>query len=375
MACIDSALIVGGGPAGLAAAITLHQAGVEVDLVEITTDRTVLGSELLISSPNLRLLDGLGLADSVVAAGVPIDSCQFYTADGTHTASIPTPNVGREGLPPSVGITRSAFYGVIYEGALRAGARILHGTTVDRLENSGPQLRATLSSGAVQNYDLVVGADGCASRVRQLRFPDAPGPEFSGQSVWRAKIETSGTHEYAGYFGATRNAGIVPVDENHAYLFCLVNEATPSRPSSEDYPAILKAELAEFGGDVAWARDHLGGPETMHYAPMWVHVMPKPWHDDRAILIGDAAHSATPHIGYGAGLATEDGITLGEEVANADTLGEALSSFMQRRFDRCETVINAGRQMSRWQQGLDSPTPTSIGELLAQTWAFLERPF
>jgi 2-polyprenyl-6-methoxyphenol hydroxylase-like FAD-dependent oxidoreductase len=104
---VGKVLINGAGPGGLTAAIALARQGVEVDVAEITPDRAVLGSELLLSSANLRSLRELGVVDEVVARGVPISSVQMRIADDTLVAEIPIPSVVPE-LPASVGILRRA---------------------------------------------------------------------------------------------------------------------------------------------------------------------------------------------------------------------------------------------------------------------------
>ena len=85
---------------------------------------------------------------------------------------------------------------------------------------------------------------------------------------------------------------------------------------------------------------------------MWlVHQLP--WHTQRAVLIGDAAHATTPHIGYGAGLAVEDAVTLAEEIGRADDLETALSCFSARRFERCRMVVEG--------RSADQPLATERG--------------
>ncbi|WP_416430395.1 FAD-dependent monooxygenase [Paenarthrobacter nicotinovorans] len=79
--------------------------------------------------------------------------------------------------------------------------------------------------------------------------------------------------------------------------------------------------------------------DTIHFAPRLAHVMPAPWHSGRAVLIGDAAHAATPHIEYGAGLAVEDGVVLGDCLNSAATRKAALDAFTARRFDWCRMVV------------------------------------
>jgi 2-polyprenyl-6-methoxyphenol hydroxylase-like FAD-dependent oxidoreductase len=74
-----------------------------------------------------------------------------------------------------------------------------------------------------------------------------------------------------------------------------------------------------------------------------------PWHRGRVVLIGDAAHATTPHIGQGAAQAIEDGIVLAEELAGATTVEEALERFVVRRYERCKIVIEGSTQIGRWE--------------------------
>jgi len=105
---------------------------------------------------------------------------------------------------------------------------------------------------------------------------------------------------------------------------------------------------------------------------MW-SVLPKPWNRGHALLIGDAAHATTPHIGYGAGLAIEDGVVLGQELAGTDDAREALARFSERRFERCRMVVEGGVQISRWQQSDDS-FDADQGRITNEIWAALAEP-
>src|SRR5436309_9491215 len=70
----------------------------------------------------------------------------------------------------------------------------------------------------------------------------------------------------------------------------------------------------------------------------------------RVVLIGDAAHSMTPHLASGAGMAIEDGIVLAEELAADGAVPEALERFMDRRWERCRMVVENSMQISEWER-------------------------
>ncbi len=202
---------------------------------------------------------------------------------------------------------------------------------------------------------------GCASR--QLRFRSTA-DSASGVSAFPV-----GRQGRSVLHGQTCR-GWTDHGERGALLHLLSgNAGKPGRIDPADFPALLADLLSEFGGEIGWCRDHME-EETIHFAPMAAHVMGAPWHNGRVILIGDAAHATTPHIGYGAGLAVEDGVVLAECLEAATTRDKALDTFMDRRFERCRMVVENGLRISRWQQGIDHQNADQAG-LTNETWRAL----
>jgi 2-polyprenyl-6-methoxyphenol hydroxylase-like FAD-dependent oxidoreductase len=106
---------------------------------------------------------------------------------------------------------------------------------------------------------------------------------------------------------------------------------------------------------------------------MWAGMTPLPWTDGRVVLIGDAAHATTPHLGYGAGLAIEDGVALGSIMRDAPDIASGLRAFGERRYERCAMVVETGLRICKWQQ---NPVPgfDQAGESAA-VWTQLAEPF
>ena len=63
------------------------------------------------------------------------------------------------------------------------------------------------------------------------------------------------------------------------------------------------------------------------------------WHNGRVVLLGDAVHATTPHLGQGAGMAIEDSLVLAEELTNHDTPAAAFKAYRDRRFERCRYIV------------------------------------
>lgn len=356
-------LVIGAGPAGLAAGIALRKAGVEqVTIVDRDSADAVLGSELHLQSAALRALESIGVAEACVAVGAPLAFARYLTADGSligesHDVEILT----REKLPPRLGISRPALHRALSGAARDRGCILHHERRLTGIEAREDSVVAMFEDGTSSVHDLLIGADGVYSTVRSLAFPDAPEPEYVGQVAWRARVPLIGTPRMEIYLGAQNKVGIIAVNETEAYLFHLEPEPDYQWIERDDMPAILREKLAGYGGGVAEVREHIQDPAMVHYSPLSPLLMAPPWHSGRILLIGDAVHATTPHLAYGAGLAMEDGVVLGEEMARTDDLDTALAAFAARRWDRCKLVVESGAQIAKWEIEPDTPGADALG--------------
>ena len=372
---VERALVVGAGPAGLSAAIALLQAGAwTVDIVELTDGDGVIGSELLLAGPVLRALDALGVADGCAATGVGLERGVHQAMDGRVLAETPFPPAHRGGLPPAVGISRPALHQILGQRAVELGGSLRHGVSVTSFENQDDAVAAELTDGTVATYDLLVGADGVASRTRTTALPGAEEPTYVGQAAWRARVARGDlAPELVVAYGPHAKPGVIPVSADYAYLFCLVTIPRFERLPRERFPTLLRAALEGFGGPVGEASQRIGDAEHIHYSPLMPVIVSSPWYDGRCVVIGDAVHATTPHLAFGAGLAIEDGVVLAEEIATHDTLGDGLASFFARRYERCRMVVDNGIQLSRWEQSPDDTEGDSVG-LIGESFMALARP-
>ena len=112
---------------------------------------------------------------------------------------------------------------------------------------------------------------------------------------------------------------------------------------------LMRERLASFGGVIGELRETISNPACVVYKPMEVIFMPDPWFRGRVLLIGDAAHSTTPHLGQGAGMAIEDAVVLAEELEGGGEIEGQLTRFMHRRFARCEYIVRASESVGDMQ--------------------------
>ena len=378
MAVVENVLIVGGGAAGLSAAIALRKRGIGVEVVEINEEIRPLGSGLTMTGASLRALREVDedTLKHCVDSGAGHSSLTFRTADGDLLHSVEMPQAAGPGYPGGLGIMRPVLWGLLAEGAQRQGARIRLSTTIARIEQGAERAEVELTDGACVSCDLVIGADGLRSRVRELIFPDAPAPFFTEQTVWRAVVPRpdGADHNIAMYYGPTIKAGVNPVSDTHMYVFVVENTAANSRLARERWPEHIRALIADFGGVIGWARERMTEPELIDRRPLHAVLLPPPWYRGRVLLIGDAAHATTPHLALGAGIAVEDAVVLGEELTATDDLVTALDSFMTRRFERCRLVVENSLQLGEWEKHPDAPDADPAG-LTDATQIAMAAPF
>ena len=360
MPAVNKVLVVGGGIAGMCAAIELRKRGMAVDLVEADPEWSVYGAGLTISGPTLRALRTVGVLDAVMAQGATWHGLDFCDADGRLTMQIPLPGcVGAEDLPPTGAIMRPVFARILSGATQRAGTNVRLGTTFTSITQNIDGVDVALSDGSRGRYDLLVAADGLHSRLRATLFPEAPTPRFTGQGSWRAVVPR--TVERARMcVGARTKIGMNPVSATEMYLYCLDTRATNEHISTAQWPVMLLQLLAEFGGDVADIRrgfeDGRLDASRIVYRPLEGLLVPAPWHRGRVVLIGDSAHATTPHLAMGAGLAVEDAVVLAavldEERARGDdaTIDAALTRFAERRFERARLVVQSSLRLGEIEQ-------------------------
>lgn len=345
-----SILVIGGGIGGLTAAIALRRDGHAVTVIERDPKWSVYGVGIVQQANVVRAMEQLGLLQDYLAAGVGFDGVAIHAPDGTRVATVPSPRLV-DGVPANVGIGRPALHKVLGDRTIAAGAIVRLGVTAERLDDDGTGVTAHFSDGGMERFDIVVGADGVYSKTRKALFPDAPGPEFTGQAVWRYNFKRPHDLRDLHVYNGPTGVGLVPISADLMYMF-----ATTPEPGNPTYPtaglaAAMREKLANTAPAIRELAMQITEDSGVVYRPLEVLMLDQPWHKGRVVLLGDAVHATTPHLGQGAGMAIEDSIVLAEEIAKADTPESAFTAYAARRFERCRYIVESSLAICYGQIG------------------------
>ncbi|MCF1595732.1 FAD-dependent oxidoreductase [Streptomyces muensis] len=353
-------IVMGGGIAGAGAALALHKAGFDVTVFEAHPDSAEdIGAFLTLASNGMRALAEMDASEAVTAIGFPLTSMRVLDDTGAELAQVPLGEAGTPHLRYRC-LRRGDLNAALQAEVIRRGIDIRHGRRLVSVEDGPDTVTAHFADGSTATGDLLIGADGLNSTVRRLISPHTR-PTYAGQ------------HVYYGYTGAASEAGrpetITMVrgssvafgyavsPEGETYWFARVSDAplaadalaegTPARRRDLLLPLLRK--------DATPAADLVAAtPDRLMVTNATELPTGTPWRSGRTLIIGDAAHAASPATGQGASMALEEAVVLAKSLRDAPDTESALTLYERLRRPRVEHNITVSGNISR-----GTPTPTA----------------
>jgi 2-polyprenyl-6-methoxyphenol hydroxylase-like FAD-dependent oxidoreductase len=362
-ATCSSVLIVGGGIAGMTLAVELNRSGILSQVVEINPRWTVPGVGLALQGSALRAVKAVAVLDRCIERGFGYSSLKVCDSEGNVTETVAFPRLCGPDYPGGLGIMRQTLHAILQETLAEAGVPVRCGVTVSSLTQQRDNVNVEFTDRTQGSYELVVGADGAQSQIRDIVFGPQFKPTYAGQAVWRATVRRpAAVVSRYNFYGRRHKAGFNPVSTNQMYVYLAQNLPEFVRLPNEQLPEVMRGLLGDFHGLVGVAREEITDPEQIVYRPVSWLLLPPPWYRGRVVLIGDAAHATTPNMAAGAGIAIEDSVVLASLLRSESSLPRALENFMARRYGRCRMVVENSRQLGEWEMNPNAPgvDPTRI---------------
>jgi 2-polyprenyl-6-methoxyphenol hydroxylase-like FAD-dependent oxidoreductase len=340
-----TAVVVGAGIGGLAAAAALRHAGLDVAVYEQSPSLQPIGAGLTLWPNATRALRALGLQDGM---GAVLEGGGLRRwNDGAILSGMDAGALERRYGAPLVAVHRPELQEALLE---LAGVPVRFG---ERLVEVDPGGAARFESGTTAEADLVIAADGIRSAARAGLLGDGP-PRYSGITALRAVVDWSEPVPPGEYWGARAVFGLVPLPRGRLYWF-----ATRLAPEGEPHDGTVERERlrTDFAGWAAPIPDVIAATDPAAILRHDLHDRPPTadWSRGRAALLGDAAHPMLPFLGQGACQALEDAVALGGAVRAHGPSPDALAAYAAARAPRAAFVVKRSHTFGRTAHAPGAP--------------------
>jgi 2-polyprenyl-6-methoxyphenol hydroxylase-like FAD-dependent oxidoreductase len=336
----------------LAAAIALRRVGFVPVVCESASELREIGSGLTLWPNALRALTHLGVADPLRAISRPSRGIAMRTSTGEVLFTTAQDGSCASLKTGGVAVHRTELLDLLFRalgnGVVRLGARCVDVRQDDR------SVAAVLSDGSIVSGDVLVGADGLRSTVRE-RLHGPAKLRYAGHTVWRGIAEYSLTDD-AGVttLGPGAEFGLFPMTRNRVYWFA----SATAKPGGWGAPRDeMRTLLDRFCGWHEPIAAVLTATDPAEVIRTDVYDIPprRRWSIGRATLLGDAAHPATPSLGQGACQAFEDAVVLAKVLGETENVCSVLRVYEALRAPRTSRIVAQSWRMSRigrWESRL-----------------------
>ncbi|MGW1750276.1 FAD-dependent monooxygenase [Streptomyces sp. NPDC002092] len=354
----NTAVVVGGGIGGLAAAIGLHRVGWDVTVLERAATLADAGAGISLAANGMRALDELGVGAAVRDASQGQYSGGTRTPRGRWLARMDGSALEKAVGTPIMGIPRSTLNRLLRD-SLPAGSLVI-GSEVAGVEQTGPGTVHVDCGTEVLNADLVVAADGIGSKIRNRLFPDHPGPVHGGSTVLRAITERAvDLHtDFELTWGRGAEFGHIAFLDGRAEWHAVLSH--PAGTRFADPLAELRRRFQTWHEPIPALLDATRPGAVLHHDVNELRTPLPSYAVGRIALLGDAAHAMTPNLGQGACQALEDAVTLAAALGTESTVETALARYDAERRPRSQAVARAARQAGRMGQQLSHPLAVTL---------------
>jgi 2-polyprenyl-6-methoxyphenol hydroxylase-like FAD-dependent oxidoreductase len=345
-----TATVVGGGIAGLAAAVALAQAGWRVTVLERAPAFGEVGAGLGMTANGMTALAALGLGPAVNDVAYLTGVAGVQDRHGRWIIRLPDTRSDPLAVTTIWGLQRQRLHGVLRLAAEAAdGVELVTGAEVVSVKPGVPGgdraeiTWRTANTGHRAEQALVVAADGVRSALRTQLFPTHQA-RYSGGTSYRAIVPDADSDDrLVETWGPGTEFGALRVSPTEMYWYGYFRN--PEGAVFPDELAAARERFADWAPRVSRLVDATPADRLMRHDVYHLPGGLPRYHRGRVVFVGDAAHAMLPTAGQGAASALEDGVCVGRLIgarlaAGAD-LAAALSAYDAARRPRCRRIARS----------------------------------
>lgn len=339
--------VIGAGYGGAAAAKALSLLGATVNVYEQASQIREVGAGIGLRPSSMDQFRQWGIFDAIAKVSSASDYFEILSATGHPIMKDEWPGMEEYEVKTHTHLIHrgdfiEALVGVLPEGMVHLGHKL------ERIEDKGDRAVSTFTNGVTVEADLIVGADGIKSTVREQLFSDQQ-PVFAGEHAYRAVVDIDDAHglvvddNLRMYVGRGTKVYVLPLRHRGQMSFDVTALRTDSswspEPSKDDLMAMVEGFDERI---VATARDL--DMSKVNVRAVYDIDPVDTWHSDSVALLGDAAHSMCHHQGQGANSAILDAGGLADALREAGSVKEALALYQATRKPVTDELQRISRQ-------------------------------
>jgi len=347
--------VIGGGIGGLTTALSLHAAGIPVEVHEAVREPKPLGVGINLLPHAVRELIELGLDDALAEIGIATETLVYANKFGQEIWREPR-GLGAGYLWPQYSLHRGRLQMLLLDSAMqRLGADHIHfGRRVTRFESDCDSATVFFDQGSV-TADVIVAADGIHSAARAQLHPDEGPPKWNHRILWRGVTAAEPflggrTMVMAGHQNQKFVCYPIGGSNGQSLINWIAELSFPDGHLWRREDWNRAADLDEFlPAFRSWRFSWLDVPgiiaraEQVFEYPMVDRDPLDHWTSGRLVLLGDAAHPMFPIGSNGASQAILDARTIAHALATNSDPTDALTRYEATRLPATSKIVLANR--------------------------------
>jgi 2-polyprenyl-6-methoxyphenol hydroxylase-like FAD-dependent oxidoreductase len=319
--------IVGCGVGGCTAALLLARQGHAITLFEQTQRVGPVGAGVLLETSGQRVLQSLGLLQSVIAGAERIEELVAFTQHGALLSRLRFADL--PGSHIAYGLHRGDLFDVLHQAVLSAGIDLRLNHAICSVAPDGKALLDAAGK-SVGTFDLIVAADGARSRLREACGMRAAIHHYEPAALWAVGLDATVRGRLLQHTRHTHQlCGLLPMGGGRTSFFWGVRVHEWPRLRASSFPAFQEEVMRLMPAAESLVRFFNSFNDLVFttYRAVWMPRVVR----GRVAFLGDAAHACSPLLGHGINLAMVDAQDLSIAIAETHCVADALNRYDGRQ--------------------------------------------